>query len=108
MNNIVKLVLLLAVATGTGGISGIGAAGAGAPVAPVAPNPRHYTQPCTCCTYCTPSTVPPPLHAPYLYAIQGARIVPVSGAAVDNGTIVVRDGLITAVGANARCRLART
>ena len=38
--------------------------------------------------------------APYSYAIQGARIVPVSGPAVDNGTIVVRDGIITAVGAN--------
>ena len=36
----------------------------------------------------------------YLYAIQGARIVPVSGATVDNGTIVIRDGLIAAVGAN--------
>ena len=39
--------------------------------------------------------------APYSYAIQGARIVPVSGPVVDNGTIVVRDGVITAVGASA-------
>ena len=36
--------------------------------------------------------------APYSYAIQGARIVPVSGPVIDNGTIVVRDGVITAVG----------
>ena len=39
--------------------------------------------------------------APVIYAIQGARIVTVSGAVVDNGTIVFRDGVITAVGANA-------
>src|SRR5687767_2862395 len=38
--------------------------------------------------------------APYIYAIQGARIVSVSGAAIDNGTIVMRDGRIAAVGAN--------
>lgn len=43
------------------------------------------------------------LHAQssYIYAIQGARIVPVSGSVIDNGTIVVRDGVIAAVGANA-------
>jgi imidazolonepropionase-like amidohydrolase len=38
--------------------------------------------------------------AAHIYAIQGARIVPVSGAVIDNGTIVFRDGVITAVGAN--------
>ena len=38
--------------------------------------------------------------ASYTYAITGARIVPVSSAAIDNGTIVFTDGLITAVGAN--------
>jgi imidazolonepropionase-like amidohydrolase len=32
------------------------------------------------------------------YAIQGARIVPVSGAVIENGTIVFRDGVITAIG----------
>ena len=37
--------------------------------------------------------------APHVYAIQGARIVPVAGAPVDNGTVVFRDGVITAVGA---------
>ena len=36
----------------------------------------------------------------YIYAIQGARIVPVSGPPVENGTIVLRDGLIAAVGAD--------
>ena len=36
--------------------------------------------------------------APIIYAIQGARIVPVSGAVIENGTIVFRDGVITAVG----------
>src|SRR5689334_3037045 len=34
------------------------------------------------------------------YAITNARIVTVSGATIDRGTVVVRDGLITAVGAN--------
>jgi imidazolonepropionase-like amidohydrolase len=37
--------------------------------------------------------------APLTYAITGARIVPVSGAPIDNGTIVLRGGLISAVGA---------
>ncbi|MFN2455797.1 MAG: amidohydrolase family protein [Pyrinomonadaceae bacterium] len=34
------------------------------------------------------------------YAITNARIVPVSGAVIERGTIVIRDGLINAVGAN--------
>src|SRR5688572_20328851 len=34
------------------------------------------------------------------YAITNARIVTVSGPAIDRGTIVVRNGLIEAVGAN--------
>jgi imidazolonepropionase-like amidohydrolase len=34
------------------------------------------------------------------YAITNARIVTVSGATIDRGTVVVRDGLIAAVGAN--------
>ena len=34
------------------------------------------------------------------YAITGARIVTVSGATIERGTVVVRDGLIAAVGAN--------
>jgi imidazolonepropionase-like amidohydrolase len=38
--------------------------------------------------------------APYVYAIQNARIVPVSGPVIENGTIVLRDGLIEAVGAS--------
>jgi len=37
-----------------------------------------------------------------VYAITNARIVTVSGAAIEKGTVVVRDGLIEAVGANAR------
>jgi len=35
------------------------------------------------------------------YAIRGAKIVPVSGAEIASGTIVLRNGLIDAVGANA-------
>ena len=34
------------------------------------------------------------------YAIQGARIVTGSGQTIDNGTVVIRNGLITAVGGN--------
>jgi imidazolonepropionase-like amidohydrolase len=36
-----------------------------------------------------------------IVAIQGARIVPVQGRAIDSGTVVMRDGLIAAVGATA-------
>lgn len=38
--------------------------------------------------------------APHIYAIRGARIVPVSGPAIASGTVVIRNGLIEAVGAN--------
>jgi imidazolonepropionase-like amidohydrolase len=38
--------------------------------------------------------------APYSYAITGARIVPVSGPTIDNGTVVFSGGVISAVGAN--------
>src|SRR5687768_264787 len=38
--------------------------------------------------------------APDAYAITNARIVPGSGATIARGTIVLRNGLITAVGAN--------
>src|SRR5262245_24954470 len=34
------------------------------------------------------------------YAITNARIVPVSGATIEKGTVVIRDGLIAAVGAS--------
>jgi imidazolonepropionase-like amidohydrolase len=34
------------------------------------------------------------------YAITNARIVPVTGATIEKGTVVIRDGLIAAVGAN--------
>jgi imidazolonepropionase-like amidohydrolase len=36
------------------------------------------------------------------YSITNARIVTVSGATIENGTVVIRDGLIEAVGANAK------
>jgi imidazolonepropionase-like amidohydrolase len=45
-------------------------------------------------------TVSAQQEAPYTYAITGARIVPVSGAAIDNGTLVLSGGLISAIGAN--------
>ncbi|HJU43517.1 MAG TPA: amidohydrolase family protein [Vicinamibacterales bacterium] len=38
--------------------------------------------------------------AQYSYAITGARIVPVSSAPIDNGTLVFTGGVITAVGTN--------
>lgn len=37
--------------------------------------------------------------APHVYAITGARIVTVTGAIIDAGTVVVRGGVIAAVGA---------
>ena len=38
--------------------------------------------------------------APALYAIRGARVIPVGGPAIDKGTVVMRDGVIVDVGAN--------
>jgi imidazolonepropionase-like amidohydrolase len=38
--------------------------------------------------------------AAYVYAISGARIVPVGSAPIENGTIVFRDGVIEQVGAS--------
>ncbi len=37
--------------------------------------------------------------APHVYAIRGAKIVPVSGPAIASGTVVIRNGIIEAVGA---------
>jgi imidazolonepropionase-like amidohydrolase len=37
-------------------------------------------------------------------AITNARIVTVSGATIEKGTVVIRDGLIEAVGADAKTR----
>lgn len=39
---------------------------------------------------------------PYVYAITGARIVPVSGPVIPSGTVVIRGGLIEAVGASVK------
>lgn len=47
-----------------------------------------------------PAAAQHPPVAPTTWAITGARIEPVSGPAISSGTIVIRDGLITAVGAN--------
>ena len=60
---------------------------------------------------CTASVVAPPSvgaqigvqrerNAPAVYAITNARIVTVAGPAIDRGTIVVRNGVIAAVGAS--------
>lgn len=35
-----------------------------------------------------------------IYAISNAHVVPVSGPTIDNGTVIIRDGKIEAVGAN--------
>jgi dihydroorotase-like cyclic amidohydrolase len=37
---------------------------------------------------------------PQVFAIRNARIAPVSRAPIEKGTVVIRDGLIEAVGAN--------
>jgi imidazolonepropionase-like amidohydrolase len=44
--------------------------------------------------------VTPRADAPHIYAIKGARVVTATGAPIANGTIVLRNGLIDAVGAN--------
>jgi imidazolonepropionase-like amidohydrolase len=44
--------------------------------------------------------VAPRADAPHIYAIRGARLVTAAGPAIANGTIVLRNGLIDAVGAN--------
>jgi imidazolonepropionase-like amidohydrolase len=54
---------------------------------------------CIICVVCTIGGLRAQSPASYVYAITGARIVPVSAAVVENGTIVFRDGVITAVGA---------
>lgn len=38
--------------------------------------------------------------APHVYAIRGAKIVPVSGATIASGTVVIRGGTIESVGAS--------
>ena len=45
------------------------------------------------------SVVSTAAEAPHVYAIQGARIVPAVGAPIASGTVVLRGGLIAAVGA---------
>jgi Amidohydrolase family len=51
----------------------------------------------SCWAAASPAAAEEP-HRPKSFAIQGARLVPVSGPAIDNGTIVLEDGLITAIG----------
>lgn len=49
-----------------------------------------------------PSSAQHPAVPPTTWAITGARIEPASGPVIAKGTIVIRDGLITAVGADVR------
>lgn len=46
------------------------------------------------------AAAPAAAEAPSSFAIRNARIVPVSGPAIENGTVVIHDGLISAVGNN--------
>ena len=46
-----------------------------------------------------PARPPAPARAVTTYAITNARIFPVSGPVIERGTVVIRDGLIAAVGA---------
>jgi imidazolonepropionase-like amidohydrolase len=80
-----RLIITLAVAGALGALGALGAPGAvGATgTAGAAGASRAVTE----------------AQAAHIYAIQGARIVPVSGAVIDSGTIVFVDGVITAVGA---------
>ncbi|MDQ5847061.1 MAG: hypothetical protein M3539_17380, partial [Acidobacteriota bacterium] len=47
-----------------------------------------------------PTTQPGVTFPRGVYAIRNAHIVTVSGAEIDNGTIVIRDGKIEALGVN--------
>jgi imidazolonepropionase-like amidohydrolase len=47
-------------------------------------------------------TVAPRADAPHIYAIRDARLVTVNGAPIAKGTIVLRNGLIDAIGADAK------
>ena len=47
------------------------------------------------------STLSAQQEAPYSYAITGARVFPVSSAPIDNATVVLSGGVITAIGTNA-------
>lgn len=49
--------------------------------------------------FCAAATGNAAAAPPAVYAVTGARIVPVSSPPVENGAIVIRDGLIEAVGA---------
>jgi hypothetical protein len=56
-------------------------------------------------TACWAAASPAPAeepHRPKSFAIQGAKLVPVSGPAIDNGTILLEDGLISAIGAEVK------
>ena len=46
----------------------------------------------------------PPV-APTTWAITGARVEPVSGPAIATGTVVIRNGLIAAVGSYRRAKV---
>src|SRR5262249_42798381 len=46
----------------------------------------------------TPPFAPAPASAPHIYAITNARVVRVSSPTVEDATIVIRNGLIEAVG----------
>lgn len=50
----------------------------------------------------SPAPAQHPVVAPSTWAITGARIEPVSGPTIAKGTVVIRDGLIAAVGANVK------
>ena len=45
---------------------------------------------------------------PSYFAIRNARIIPVKGPVIENGTVVIHDGLITAVGTDVRIPAAAT
>ena len=52
-----------------------------------------------CCTAPLDAQLASPRSVPATYAITNARLVPVSSPVIEKGTIVVRDGLIVAIGA---------
>ncbi len=55
---------------------------------------------CLACVVCSGAALTPLTAHAQTIAITGATVYPVSGAPIQNGTVVVRDGKIVAVGAN--------
>jgi imidazolonepropionase-like amidohydrolase len=53
-----------------------------------------------CASAAGPALAQGPIHTPRVHALTGARIVQAPGRVIEHGTVVIRDGVIEAVGAS--------